>query len=422
MLTNPFFVIILAALGLEYVLHLAADLLNLSALGLDLPPALQGAYRTEDYRSSQAYGRATLRFDIVARTYRLLVLLVFWLLGGFNYLDQVIRAWGFVPVVNGLLYIGILLIGYGLLTLPLSAYATFVIEQRFGFNRTALRTFLLDRVKGLALALSMGGPLLAGILLLFEHAGPYAWLYSWAAIALFSLVIQFVAPTWIMPLFNKFTPMEAGDLKNAILAYARSASFPLENVFVVDSSRRSSKSNAFFTGFGRNRRIALFDTLIARHTLPEMVAVLAHEIGHYKKKHIWQGTIIGILHMGVVLFLLSFFIGSPGLYRAFYMGQPSIYAGLVFFGLLYTPIEMLLSLAMHALSRRYEYEADRFAAETIEKPQSLVDALVKLHASNLANLSPHPFYVFLNYSHPSLLQRVQAIRRYQAEHGTRETS
>ena len=289
---NCFFIVILAALVLEYALHLAADLLNLKALQLEPPSALEGIYRPEDYRNSQEYTRASTRLDVAAGTFKLAALLVFWFAGGFNYLDGVVRAWGLIPMVSGLLYIGILLLAYSLLTLPFSIYSTFVIEERFGFNRTTPHTFLLDRLKALALATLLGAPLLAGILSLFEHAGPYAWLYCWAAVSLFSLGLQFVAPTWIMPLFNKFTPMESGELKDAILGYARSVDFPLRNVFVMDGSKRSSRSNAFFTGFGRNKRIALFDTLIAKHSVPELLAVLAHEIGHYKKRHILQGILL----------------------------------------------------------------------------------------------------------------------------------
>ena len=214
----------------------------------------------------------------------------------------------------------------------------------------------------------------------------------------------------MMRLFNKFTPMESGELKDAILRYVSSVNFPIKDVFIMDGSKRSTKSNAFFTGFGRNKRIALFDTLIAKHSVPEMVAVLAHEIGHYKKKHVLQAVIIGIFHMGVIFFLLSLLLGSPGLYQAFYMTQQSIYTGFLFFGLLYTPIELVLSVLMQMISRRNEYEADRYAAKTIDEPANLVNALKKLSATNLSNLTPHPFYVFLNYSHPPLLQRVLAIQ------------
>ena len=406
---NIFSIIVLVALALNFILELVANLLNLNALKPELPPKLEGIYEAKDYRKSQEYLHATTRFGLVSSTFTLFILLAFWFSGGFNYFDQVIRAWGFVPVVSGLLYIGILLLAYDLLMLPFSIYSTFVIEERFGFNRTTPRMFFLDRVKGLGLALLLGIPLLAGILALFDYAGHYAWLYCWAAVVIFSLVMQYVAPTWIMPLFNKFTPMESGELKEAILRYARSVNFPIKNVFVMDGSKRSSKSNAYFTGFGHNKRIALFDTLIGKHNVPEMVAVLAHEIGHYKKKHVLRGVIINILHTAVIFFLLSLLLGSPGLYQAFYMTQLSIYAGLLFFSLLYTPIELVFSVLMQMISRRNEYEADRFAAETIDEPVSLIDALKKLSATNLSNLTPHPFYVFLNYSHPPLRQRVEAI-------------
>jgi STE24 endopeptidase len=407
---NVFAAIILFALLLEYTLELAGNLLNLKALKLELPAELAGIYRPEEYRKSQQYLYATTRFGLVGSTFSLILLLCFWFSGGFNWFDRVIRAWDFVSLVNGLFYIGILLLVYYLLMLPFSVYSTFVIEERFGFNRTKPGTFVMDQVKELFLMLLLGGLLLAGVLALFQYAGSYAWLYCWAVVVLFSLVMQYVAPTLIMPLFNKFTPMEPGELKKAILRYASSVNFPVKNILVMDGSKRSSKSNAFFTGFGRNKRIALFDTLIAQHTVPEMVAVLAHEVGHYKKKHILQGTIISIIHTGLIFYLLSLFLNSPALYQAFYIRQESIYAGLLFFGLLYTPIELILSIAIQMLSRKNEYQADRFAAETVDAPLSLIEALKKLSATNLSNLTPHPFYAFLNYSHPPLLQRLRAIQ------------
>ena len=407
---NTFAIIIFVALILEFALALVGNLLNLKALKVELPPALEGIYKAEDYRKSQEYIRATTRFGLVSSSFTLLLLLAFWFSGGFNWFDQVVRAWNFIPLVSGLLYIGILICASGLLTLPFSIYGTFVIEERFGFNRTTPRTFFLDLVKGLGLALLLGGLLLAAILALFQYAGTYAWLYCWAAVVMFSLAMQYIAPTWIMPLFNKFTSIESGELKEAILKYTHSVNFPIKNIFVMDGSRRSSKSNAYFTGFGHNKRVSLYDTLIAQHSVPEMVAVLAHEVGHYKKRHIIQGTIINILHTGAVFYLLSLFMHSSGLYQAFYMNQESIYAGLLFFGLLYAPIELVLSVVMQMISRKNEYVADRFAAETIDNPRSLIDALKKLHATNLSNMTPHPFYVFLNYSHPPLLQRVQAIQ------------
>ena len=222
--------------------------------------------------------------------------------------------------------------------------------------------------------------------------------------------MQFIAPTWIMPLFNKFTPLEDGDLRSAILSYAKSVQFPLENLFVMDGSKRSSKSNAFFTGFGKHKRIALFDTLIEKHSIQELVAVLAHEIGHYKKKHILQSMIISVIHMGVMLFLLSIFLSHEGLFTAFYMDEMSIYAGLIFFGMLFSPIEEILSVVMQLFSRKNEFEADRFAVETTREHESMINALKKLSVHNLSNLTPHPLYVFFNYSHPPVLERIKAIR------------
>ena len=406
---NAFAVIILTALVLEFALKLVSDLLNLKSSKSKLPMVLLGIYKPEEYHKSQEYMRVTTRFGFVESCFTLLILLVFWFAGGFSWFDKLVTSWNLFPVVTGLFYIGILLFAYSLLRLPFDIYGTFVIEERFGFNRTTRRTFFMDLVKGLLLGILLGGLLLAGILALFQYVGIYAWLYCWVAVVIFSLAMQYVAPTWIMPLFNKYTPMQEGELKESILKYTGSVNFPIKNIFVMDGSKRSSKSNAFFTGFGRNKRIALFDTLIAQHTVPEMVAVLAHEVGHYKKKHILQGMIISVVHTGVLFFLLSIFLNSPGLYQAFGFTHQPIYAGLLFFGLLYTPIELVLSILMQLLSRKNEYEADRFAAETIDEPHNMIDALKKLTATNLSNLTPHPFHVFLNYSHPPLLQRIQAI-------------
>ena len=408
---NIFAIVIISAILLQFLLDLVSNILNLRALKLEPPEALQHVFSPDAYRKSQQYLRESTRFNLLVSSFALALLLAFWFLGGFNWLDQLVRSWGLGSIINGLLYTGILLLAYGIVMLPYSIYNTFVIEQRYGFNKTTPATFMADLVKGLLLAAVLGGPLLACILALFELAGANAWLLCWAAVTCYVLVIEFIAPNWIMPLFNKFTPLEDGELRTAILGYAGSVAFPVQNLFVIDGSRRSSKSNAFFTGFGRNKRIALFDTLIAQHTIPELVAVLAHEIGHYKKKHIIWGMVISILHFGLLFFLLSLFIDNPLLYQAFYVQQPSIYTGLIFFGLLYTPAEFLLSILMNMLSRKFEYDADRFAAHSIPEPSAMTTALKKLSADNLSNLTPHPFFVFLHYSHPPLLQRMDAIAK-----------
>jgi STE24 endopeptidase len=351
----------------------------------------------------------------VTAAFDLALLLLFWFVGGFALLDNGVRQWGFGPVVTGTLYIGILLAAQTLLKQPFALYSTFVIEARFGFNTATPATFMTDRIKGLLLAIAIGGPALAGVLAFFEYAGAEAWWQCWLAVTVFMMGLQYIAPTWIMPLFNKFEPLEEGELKTAILALADAVDYPVQNVLVMDGSRRSKKSNAFFTGFGKHKRIALFDTLIEQHTPTEMIAVLAHEIGHFKRHHIKQMMAASILQMGIMLFLLSFFISYPGLFDAFFMEQPSVYAGILFFALLFTPLDFFVGLGLQSLSRRNEYEADRFAVSATGNPAAMVTALKKLSADNLTNLTPHPLYVFLNYSHPPVPARVREILTYTGE-------
>jgi len=407
---NIIAIIILIALLFDFVLNCLADYLNLSMLRDDLPRDFEGVYDPERYRKSQEYLKVNTRFGWVTASFDLIVLLAFWFGQGFPLLDDWVRAFNYGPIICGLIYTAALMLFKALLSLPFSIYHTFVIEERFGFNQTSWTTYVFDLLKGLFLGILLGTPLLAGILAFFEYAGTSAWWFCWIAVTLYMLGVQYIAPTWIMPLFNKYTPLETGELKSAILSYAGSIKFPIENVYVMDGSRRSRKSNAFFTGFGAHRRIVLFDTLVNGHTTGELVAILAHEMGHYKKKHIIQSLILGILQMGFTLYLLSLFISYQGLFEAFYMPRPSVYAGLIFFAMLYSPLDFLIGLFMQRLSRRNETEADHFSIETTQDPQSMVDALKKLSVDNLANLLPHPFYVFLNYSHPPVLQRIKAIR------------
>jgi len=408
---NIYGIVILTTILFSFVLGIVAELLNLKALRHDVPPEFKDVFDEAKYKKSQEYTRVKTRFGFINSTFGIILTLVFWFTGGFNYLDNVIRSFGLNQIWTGLLYIGGLVFGRMLLSLPFSIYSTFAIEERFGFNKTAPLVFILDLIKGLALSVILGGPLLAGVLAFFHFAGSAAWLYCWFATTLFTLIVQFIAPTWIMPLFNKFVPLQDGDLRQAILSYAQSVQFPLKNLFVMDGSKRSTKSNAFFTGFGKNKRIALFDTLIEKHTVPELVAVLAHEIGHYKMKHILKNLLIGILHTGVVFYLLSIFVSHKPLFDAFYMDKMSIYAGLILFGMLYSPVELILAIFMHLFSRKNEYEADDYAAKTTQDPESMIQALKKLSVHNLSNLTPHPFYVFLNYSHPPVLARIQALQQ-----------
>ena len=412
---NIYMAVILIALLLNFILEFTADILNIGALKQVLPEEFRGIYHQDEYARSQEYTRVRTRFGLISSGFDLVILLGFWFAGGFNVLDLAVRDLGFSPLVTGLIYVGALILLRTLLSLPFNIYATFVIEERFGFNKTTVRTFILDLVKGILLTAVLGGAILAAVLIIFDKCGPLAWLYCWFAVSLFILFLQFIAPTWLMPLFNKFVPLSDGELKERIIQYAQSVGFHLEKIFVMDGSRRSGKSNAFFTGFGRHKRIALYDTLIAKHSVPELEAILAHEIGHYKKKHILQGLVLSILHMGVMLFLLSIFVSHKGLFDAFFMGHASVYSGLIFFGLLLAPMEMVLAVLLHSLSRKNEYQADRFAVETIADPVQMVTALKNLARDNLANLTPHPFHVFLHYSHPPVLKRIGAIRQHIAD-------
>ena len=406
---NLIAIIILLAIGIDFILNAWADYLNLKVLRPEVPEPFKEVYAPDQYRKSQGYLRVKTRFGWITGSVDVVLLLIFWFAGGFPLLDEWVRSWNLNPILNGLIFIGILGMLKAVASLPFSVYATFVIEERFGFNKTTWSTFVLDILKGFVLAILLGTPLLAGILFFFEYAGTYAWLFCWIAITIYMLAVQFIAPTWIMPLFNKFTPLESGELKSAILGYAESIKFPVQNVYVMDGSRRSSKSNAFFTGFGKHKRIALFDTLIKRHSVSELLAVLAHEMGHYKKKHILVGMILGILQTGLMLYLLSFFISYQGLFDAFYMQHTSVYGGLIFFAMLYSPLDFFIGMFMQIVSRKNENAADRFAVETTGDSRAMTDALKKLSAHNLTNLTPHPFYVFLNYSHPPVLERIKRL-------------
>lgn len=406
---NLYALIIVLALFAVYILNIVADILNLSMIRDNLPPAFEPHYDKEKYKKSQEYLKTNTRFEWISSTVSLAVLLLFWFFKGFQILDQIVRQLGLGPILTGILFMGILIAGKALLSLPFSIYNTFVIEQSFGFNTTTAKTFITDMLKGIFLSIILGIPILSVVLLFFEYAGPEAWIYCWAAIVVIMILLNYLVPTLILPLFNRFEPVEEGELKQAVFEYAQSIAFPLTRIFTMDGSKRSSKSNAFFTGFGNNKRIVLFDTLIARHTTPELVAVLAHEMGHYKLKHILKTLIIGILQTGFIFYVLSLCLNQKGLFSAFYVEQPSVYAGLIFFSLLYTPVDLLTGILIHAFTRKNEYAADHFAVTTTGDKQSLIEALIKLSVHNLGNLYPHPMYVLLHYSHPPVMKRIEAM-------------
>ncbi|MDP7579718.1 MAG: M48 family metallopeptidase [SAR202 cluster bacterium] len=406
---NGIFWVILIALILDFAIGLFSTILNVRSLKSTPPFELEDVYKSEEYRKSQEYTRVQSLFGLTISTFKLVLLLTFWLLGGFNYIDQTIRLMGWNEVWNGVAFIGILAAFVVMLDIPLSLYSTFVIEQRFGFNKTTYSTFVLDTLKSVFLLIIIGAPLLIGILYFFEYTGSLSWLYVWVFVTVISFIISIIGPIWIMPIFNKFTPLESGELRNAIVEYASEVKFTYGNIYVIDGSKRSAHSNAFFTGFGKTKRIALFDTLIEQLSTDEIVSVIAHEVGHNKKRHIVSGMALGVLHTGVLLFLFSLVMENQSLFEAFSMKSTSIYASIVFFGLLFTPIELIISPVMHFISRRNEYQADQWAVETTTSKNNLISGLKKLAAENLANLSPHPAFVMLNYSHPPLFSRVESI-------------
>jgi len=406
---NIYLAVILISLIGSWLLGLLSNFLNGRNLHPELPSEFADTFDAGTYRKSQEYARATMRFSNISDTFNTAVTVMVILYGGFNWLDQIIRSYDLSPIPTGLAYIAALGIASSILSLPFEAYQTFVLEKRFNFNTTTVGTFIADRVKGLVLTAIIGGILLSGVLYFFDELGKFAWLWCWGMVVTFTLAFTYVAPSWILPLFNKFTPLEDNELRRAIESYARKVGFRLRGIFVMDGSKRSTKSNAFFTGFGKNRRIALFDTLIKEQTTDEIVAVLAHEVGHSKRGHIRRQMILGFIKTGVIFYLMSLFLSSPGLFEAFGMDHMSIYAGLVFFLLLYTPLSLLLSIVTNAISRKHEFEADAYAAKTTENPQAMISALKKLSADNLSNLTPHRLTVWLEYGHPPVLQRIRAL-------------
>jgi len=407
---NIYLVVILAIIIGNYILDLIIERLNIRSIKEELPREFESFYDSVKYKKSQKYLKDNTYFKLIQGTVITAVVLFLILSGGFNFIDRIARSFSFGIIPTGLIFAGILFFFFQIVEIPFSIYHTFVIEEKYGFNRTKPKTFVLDILKSWLLSVIIGGILLTLILWFFIKSGDLAWVFCWLGVTIFEFFIIFIAPIVIMPLFNKFTPLEEGELKQAIGTYARDQNFKLKGLFKMDGSRRSSKSNAFFTGFGKYRRIVLFDTLIKNYDVDELVSVLAHEMGHYKRKHILKMMIISILTNGLMFFILSLFINNPGMFAAFRMDNFSIYASLLFFSFLYTPINIIFSLAGNVLSRKHEYEADKYAVSTYKKPEAFILALKKLSVDNLSNLTPHPLKVFISYSHPPVLARIKVLR------------
>ncbi len=404
--------VILLIIILDYVFDRLMDYLNASRWSKTLPEELKGIYDEEKYRKSQEYSRVNMRLGTITSTLSFVFILLMLIIGGFGYLDDFVQQYTSHDVWMALLFFGILGLASDILSAPFDLYGTFVIEERFGFNRTTPKTYVLDKLKGWMLALVLGGGILAVFVWFYHTAGSLFWLYAWILFSAFSIFMMMFYSTLIVPIFNKQTPLEEGELRSAIEAFAEKAGFRLDNIFVIDGSKRSAKANAYFSGLGPKKRIVLFDTLIKEHTNEELVAVLAHEIGHYKMKHTTRGMLVSLVHTGVMLYLLGLFINRPELSGAIGASEPSFHMGILAFGLLYSPVSLVLGILGNRLSRRYEYQADAFAAENYD-PQPLKEALKKLSVNHLSNLRPHPAYVYVHYSHPPLLKRLEHLEAFE---------
>lgn len=387
---------------------------NRKRMSPSIPASLKGIYDEADYAKQQEYQKVNSRFGLYSSLFSFAIILLMLYFGGFGYIDSVLRAFSsIVPILQNetwlsLIYFGIIGLASQIISLPFDYYATFTIEEKFGFNKTTKKIFWLDQIKGLLLSFVLGGIMLY-LVIWFYNSTEYAWLYAWGTIALFSLFMSLFYSNLIVPLFNKQEPLEEGELRTAIESFANKAGFSIDNIYVMDASKRSSKANAYFTGFGAKKRIVLYDTLINDLSVDEIVAVLAHEIGHYKKKHTLQGMTISILTMGVMLYVLSLFLQNPLFSEALGAEQASFHVGLIAFSILFTPISMVLGLFSSILSRRNEYQADRFAAD-FGLADALISGLKKLSVKSLSNLNPDPLYVYFHYSHPTLLQRIEALQ------------
>jgi STE24 endopeptidase len=393
----------------SFILERWLDLINMRHSVTELPTELKDVYDEKEYSRSQLYKKENTRFSFYSGTFSLLVMVAAILFGIFGMLDRYLAGRTDSYYLLVLMFFGILMLASDILTVPFDLWDTFKIEEKFGFNKTTPRTFVLDKLKGWLLMVIIGGGLLLLITWLYNVTGKYFWLLAWGAITLFSLIMNMFYSNLIVPLFNKQTPLEEGALRNAIESFATKVGYDLKNIYVIDGSKRSSKANAYFTGLGPKKRIVLYDTLINDLETDEIVAVLAHEIGHYKKKHSLTGMLLGIVQTGIMLYLFSLFVAVPELSQALGGEAASFHIGLIAFAILYAPLSMILGIFTNMISRKNEYQADAYAAEHFGA-ESLVSGLKKLSKNSLSNLTPHPLYVFFHYSHPPLLQRIRKMR------------
>lgn len=401
--------LILGILTLNFIADQVLDYLNLKSASGEIPKEVKDIYNEEEYKKSQAYLRANTRLGFVSSTFSFILIVIVVTTGLLGKIENYTNQYLADPVFSSLLFFGILFLASDMLSLPFSLYKTFVIEEKFGFNKTTVKLFFLDKLKGYFLAFLIGGAILWILLSLIQVLEQNFWIWFWLFLAAFMLLANMFYTSVIVPLFNKLTPLPEGELRQEIENYSQKEGFDLTNIYVLDNSKRSTKSNAYFSGIGKRKKVVLFDTLIKNHNTDELVAVLAHEIGHFKKGHITTGLIAGIIQTGILLFLLSWFIFNPDLSKALGGETNSVALNLVAFSFLYSPISQLIGIGMNSLSRKNEYEADTFAAKTYSG-EALSKALKTLSQQNLSNLTPHPAYVYVNYSHPPLVSRLRNLK------------
>jgi STE24 endopeptidase len=410
MTAQTIFYIIIAIIVINFIKDKVIDAINAKHYNDPIPEELSDVYDTEAYKKSQAYKAANYKFGKWSSLFSFGLTLGFLFLDGFEYVDNIARSYSDNPIIVGLIFFGIIMIASDIITTPFSYYKTFVIEEKFGFNKTTKKLFILDKVKGLIMSAILGGGIIALIIWFYQLTGNQFWLYAWGIVTVFTVVMNMFYSRLIVPLFNKQTPLEDGALRDKISDYAESVGFNLKKIFIIDGSKRSTKANAYFSGFGSEKRVTLYDTLVNDLDDEEIVAVLAHEVGHYKRKHIIFNLVTSIALTGTTFFILSIFISNPLLSNAIGVEKPSFHVGLIAFGLLYSPISELTGLVMNYVSRVFEYQADDYA-KTTYKAEPLISSLKKLSKNSLSNLTPHKAYVFMHYSHPTLLQRVTNLKK-----------
>jgi len=404
------FYILIAILVINFIIDKILDRLNSKHFDDAISSELEDVYDKEEYEKSQDYKKTNAKFSNITGFFSLALTLAFFFFDGFKYIDEIARSYSSNTIIITLIFFGIILIGSDIINTPFSIYKTFVIEEKFGFNKTTKKTFILDKIKGMLMTVVLGGGLLALLDWFYEFAGTNFWIYAWVVIALFSVFMNLFYSKLIVPIFNTQKALEDGELKSAIEDYAQKVGFTLNNIFVIDGSKRSTKANAYFSGFGKQKRITLYDTLIHDLETEEIVAVLAQEVGHYKCKHIVFNLTSSILLTGFTLWLLSLFMNLPIFSEALGVTIPSFHIGLIVFGIIYSPISEVTGLCMNVMSRKFEYQADNYAKETFYATP-LITSLKKLSKNSLSNLTPHAAYVFMHYSHPTLLQRVQNLNK-----------